>query len=98
MEKRVKLSEHQTKMIRLMQEGYKLTSCGCVIGHSGWTSFVRLTQHNYPKSYDKVVSTNIATVQALIRKGMIENISHEPVDSLNEYVLTQKGKEWKEEK
>ena len=91
--KNVKLSAAQTLMIRLMQEGYELSTCGVTIGHTGWTNSVRLHQHNYPDGDDKSVRASIATVKALQKRGLIKNITNRAMDSLNVYALTQLSKE-----
>lgn len=89
----MKLSEGQSKVIRLMQEGWELGSDLGTIGHTRMRETGRLQKHGLGHGHPVEV-VNIRTINALVRKGLITKhpnrlVTIEPT----RYSLTEKGKE-----
>lgn len=91
--KSIKLSKTQLEVLQLMAKGWELTTLGCFSGHVTWVNLDKLTQHNYPKSHDKIIRVSDATVHSLRNKGLIYIPCPKNIECINIYILTEKGKE-----
>lgn len=89
----MKLSEGQSKVIRLMQEGWELGSDLDIIGHTGSRETGRLQKHGLGHG-NPCEDVKIVTINALCRKGLIKKKPNNYVMTQpTRYSLTEKGKE-----
>jgi len=89
---KISLSKSQTKVMKLMQEGWEL---GSTITQIGFTILIERAwlQKNGIGHGDPIEDTKIVTVNALIRKGLIKRLpSKSPMIDGHIYRLTEKGK------
>jgi hypothetical protein len=86
--KKIKLSEHQEKVIRLMQKGWELGSCML----SSRRTYCFLQKRGLGKG-GPAEDTEIQTVKALVKNGLIEeNAKLYLYLVTTKYVLTEVGK------
>jgi len=90
----MKLSKHQEKVLRLMGEGWELGTDTYEIGHTGMYEGGRLQKNGLGRG-DPIEYCKIVTIDALVRKGLLERLNNPYIMiQPTRYRLTKEGQQY----